>query len=94
MAEFEANMAWWEYPHPEPVLGAWEMQPLSWIVAVGMFFCFALAGSMGANDVCVCENDEFVCVGVRGGVDGGVHVWRVVDTHTHTQTLAKLPNFA
>eukprot|EP01134_Creolimax_fragrantissima_P004587 CFRG4587T1 len=35
----------------DPVFGASEMQPLSWVVEAAIFTCFALAMAMGANDV-------------------------------------------
>lgn len=38
-------------PVPDPIFGTWEMQPLSWIVALAIPSCFALAMVMGANDV-------------------------------------------
>lgn len=40
-----------ETPNPIPLFGTWEMQPLSWVVAMSMILCFFLAGAMGANDV-------------------------------------------
>lgn len=35
----------------DPVYGSPNMQPVSWIVALGLVFSIGLAAAMGANDV-------------------------------------------